>query len=565
MTNVSDQQEIDRLLQTEWREKEIPNLSAGQWIRVYQCSNSDKYAWLDISSTIIPNNYVHNVFDSHSWDTSVDRFAPSYERLLGKGSNETIFKYYRFSNSVGIEPLVIQRSFHGLKPKTIEILEEFRLFHNLYFEPTNTTFVRFDDSGDEVEVVRIHDNFVDVKRKEIRQFLTARNMSLAVYFDRKIFSHLTIGNIDERQAESARHGEEYTYRFALMEWDSLSGEDLRSYSRLLGKKIIKGLPLEKSGLWPFDEELEKEFEEFEIGIDDNDEPIYYTSNPDKLADCFGKNSDAPNFLTPVFFRREVLAKYYNQQTKYKVEDGTLWCGSKWMLRMDNNHVDYVIVFLGDLGGDLPHKEQTYWKSYNIEPDGYMSGTYFRQSICAEFTNPEDSALLFQGAYRILAKSWHKEFSWYLFKPLEEPDIHHFKTLRRPLNNEYAELNEIAVSLSKLLPEAINSDELLSIIKSAHPNSKHNSPKKKIPVLREYLVLRKYDDSKYDVDYLEKVQLLRSAVASHRTDNMPEAYKQVRDFFGLDTKSTVQVADEIFTTLTDFLNSLRAHFCPDETD
>ena len=60
-------------------------------------------------------------------------------------------------------------------------------------------------------------------------------------------------------------------------------------------------------------------------------------------------------------------------------------------------------------------------------------------------------------------------------------------------------------------------------------------------------------------------MLRAVVAAHRTDIKPEAYNQIRQFFELDTKSTIQVADDIFTTLTDFLDSLREHFCPDESD
>ena len=128
-----------------------------------------------------------------------------------------------------------------------------------------------------------------------------------------------------------------------------------------------------------------------------------------------------------------------------------------------------------------------------------------------------------------------------------------------------ELNEAAVSLSKLLSEAINDRRLLNVIKAAHPDSTRSLPKKKIPVLREYLILSQYDDTLNHVSYLEKLQLLRSASASHRTDNMPDAYRQVCEFFEMDVKNPIQVADDIFTTLTAFLDSLRAHFCPDESD
>ena len=58
-------------------------------------------------------------------------------------------------------------------------------------------------------------------------------------------------------------------------------------------------------------------------------------------------------------------------------------------------------------------------------------------------------------------------------------------------------------------------------------------------------------------------MLRSNSGIVHPRNEKEYQKAVK-FFSLDTKSTVQVADDIFTTLTAFLDSLRAHFCPDET-
>jgi hypothetical protein len=58
-------------------------------------------------------------------------------------------------------------------------------------------------------------------------------------------------------------------------------------------------------------------------------PVRHTCDPDKLANYFGKNPEAPHYLTPVFFRAEVLEKYYADPGKYSVEDGSLRCGRLW--------------------------------------------------------------------------------------------------------------------------------------------------------------------------------------------------------------------------------------------
>lgn len=566
---MTDRNEMDLLLQNEWRQKVIPNLGAKQWIRVYQSLKSEGGERLSMYSGLIPNENVQAILDSPDWDIHIGESTPSYTEMLDEETNQHILKYDRFGfNEYGIEPLVIVRAFQDLKPETIEISEEFRHFHNLYFESSDSTYVKFDDAGDPYDVVKLFDNHIEVRRKEIRQFLAVRDMSLVVYFDRSYFSHQDIAMIDENNRASDVQESSYTYRFLAAENERHSrwSDKYLSYSYLCGKKIIKGFPPEKSGIWPFHNEDEKEFEKFIIAVDENDEPINFTSNPDNLGTYFSRNKNLPHYLTPVFFRRKVLAKYYNEPNKYRVEDGHIGCGSKWILRIDNNHRDYVIVFLGDLGRDLPHTEQKHWRSYNVPPDGQMSATNFKRSFLAEFADPEDSALRFKDAYSILNRSWRKKFGWDLFKPLSSADSHHFDTLHRPLTTELSELDEIALSISKLLIEGINVDKIQQLIKSSRKNKNRSLPRG-IAALKEYLTLHKYDDDSRDyyIEYLEKVQLLRSASASHRTDNKPKSYRQATAFFSSDSRKPIQVADDIFTTLADFLDSIRTHFCLDETD
>ena len=41
--------------------------------------------------------------------------------------------YHQWGNGTGFEPIVIKRDFNGLMPDSIEIVEEFRLLFNLYY------------------------------------------------------------------------------------------------------------------------------------------------------------------------------------------------------------------------------------------------------------------------------------------------------------------------------------------------------------------------------------------------------------------------------------------------
>ena len=327
---------------------------------------------------------------------------------------------------------------------------------------------------------------------------------------------------------------------------------------MLAKKIIRGFPPEKSGLYPFEQAARKQYEEFIICVDEDDRHVYYTSDPDKLANHFGANLDAPQYVTPVFFERKVLQKYYNEPSKYVVDDGHLFCGNTWSLRMDNSHDSYVIAFLGDLGRDLPSKEQAHWKLHNVPPDGHVSDTYIKRSFLGEFTEPEDRAILFTDAYERLCDRWQKQFSWPLFLQLLPEDAHHFNTLRRPTTPELAELDEIVLSLTKLLVDSINVKDLRRNIHDFNSTDSNGNAKPGISVLAEYLSAQGYDDSANYIDYLRRVQSLRSSGAAHRKG---KKYEKAAEFFSLDSKSTVQVADGILNTLTEFLDSLRETLLP----
>jgi hypothetical protein len=118
--------------------------------------------------------------------------------------------------------------------------------------------------------------------------------------------------------------------------------------RLCGKYLIPPFSKKKSGLWGFASDKPEEYVDFIIEVNEGGDDVLHTPNPETLENSFGKNPRSPNYLTPVFFSRDVLDKYYNQPSKYAVEDGYLRCGDLWGIRIDNHHDDKVIAWLGDL-------------------------------------------------------------------------------------------------------------------------------------------------------------------------------------------------------------------------
>ena len=82
----------------------------------------------------------------------------------------------------GSEPLVICRQFSGIKENYIEISEEFRLFHNLYHDKQKNTYIKIVDAGNQETIAIVKSDAVQIRLKEIRQFLAIKEMYLSMLF-----------------------------------------------------------------------------------------------------------------------------------------------------------------------------------------------------------------------------------------------------------------------------------------------------------------------------------------------------------------------------------------------
>lgn len=168
-----------------------------------------------------------------------------------------------------------------------------------------------------------------------------------------------------------------------------------------------------------------------------------------------------------------MNKYYANPKKYSVEDGYVRCNGVWGLRLDNSCKDYVIVLLGDLGKNLHHNEQLYWRSCNIPPQkGGLSHTAFTRWIEGDLCNPDSPDLYLKMRYSQFGKLWSKKFGWYLFKPLSEKDSHYFQTLHLLTTaNNSKEFDEQILAITKIFIDSLNEKELVKGVSIMKENPK----------------------------------------------------------------------------------------------
>jgi hypothetical protein len=438
---------LDYMLQLDLRRFVEQRLGTEQWVPVYGPVP-------DASGTffcaLIPNDGVQAALDNIGWDLLTGQGTPGCTTSYEDGEEHV--SYHRLGDYGGIEPLVIVRNFHGLRPSYPEVSEEFRLFHNLFHDTRANTFLKFTDAGDAEEVIRFRDGGVQIRLKELRQFLAIKEMHLALYFEFRRHSPESLESLNPDGNQVVFRNELTRYAVGLGEL-TFGSEGERTLSRLVGKKLIPPLPKNQSGFWPYGQR--KAHAEFIVGVDAAGEPLLFSSDPDKLSNYFTDVPGAPHYLTPIFFKREVLAKYFDKPTRYEVTDGRLTCAGLWSVQIDTEFKEFVVVFLGDLGRDLPYEEQLYWKTFNVPPEGKISLTNLRRSILGQFTDPEHPELVFKAKYERFRTNWSKRFGWDLFKPLGAEDAHLFSTLRVPLQDEQGEFDEQVLALTKILVHDVN--------------------------------------------------------------------------------------------------------------
>lgn len=491
---------------------------------------------------LIKNSDVSKVLDNTDWELTVGCGFPGCDmRGFGK---KAVIKYDRFGFS-NAEPLVFIRDYIGFRDSHPEISEEFRFFHNLYYEPKRNEFVKFDESGEEACVVRFENKAVLIRLKEIRQFLAIKDMHLALFFDHFRYNNVDVSKVPESEREEFYKDDLTIYQFRIKP-DDFAISDYPTVSSIYGKKLISPYPKEKSGCWPFSESKAETFEEFIIGETPDGDAIFYTCDHKKLANYFGANPDAPHYATPVYFKREVLQKYYNAPERFVVEDSNLRCGGYWELRMDNNHEDVVIVYLGDLGRDLPAKERAYWKPFNIPPKGGISRTKFMRDFMAQPCDPEGKDLCFKLRYQQLNEEWATRHGWPLFLPLKDEDQHFFQNLRVLLNNSQSEFDSQVLALAKVLVDALNQSAIEKHI-SARP-----APQQGIAKFTTFLSESGYEEIEEGIELLKMVQGLRSSGVAHLKGSN---YKKLAAKLGLADKELRPFFSELLGKATIFMENL----------
>lgn len=531
-----DKDYVYQLSVREWIENE---LGKELMIPVFGSKKDNKWD-IYIQSCLLPIDMIDKELENDTYNAS--SLSPGITVYGSWEDDEKV--YHRWNNDKGIEPFVISRSFDGLAEDSIEIVEEFRLLFNLYYNSQKKEFIDLTD-GESVTVVKIKENgYVTVNKKYMKTFLALKNMSLLIHVDSRC------ANIESDykfpQESFSYRNEENTLFYTVNLGNCNTGTKQENYSFIYAKKAIMGCAIRDCNIWPYNEE--KNYIDFIIGMDDNGNEIKHTCNPQKLSNYLGANPDAPYYLAPVFFDASVLNKYYAKPEIYKIEDGIIRCGVLWSLYIDNHNPGYVSVYLGDLGRDLPsEQEQYYWRGFNKNIDGTLSDAKFKRDFLAMAADSDAPDFIFKRTYMRVNSLFMSKLGWQLFLDLDEQDIYNFETIRIPINNSISEMDMLVLSLVKILLDSLNEKEIVNQL-----TGKYEKLVGSISKIETWFKEKGLDDYQEHIKYLRNLQELRSSGTGHRKG---KGYQKISRILDVQKENYAETFSGLLKNAVSFLEYL----------
>jgi hypothetical protein len=497
------------------------------WLKIYESTTRSIDDSDGIYCCLVSNSHLDKYSENHDWPLH-----------LGSEGKPSVYgdNTYRTNDEEGLEPFLFYKHFSLPENSVsyIDISEEFILYFKLYekgYDKQNRVFYYIDDYGEMDEVIKVEPSLIKVRTKYLKEYVTIRDMNFVVCFDfmRLLTTVPPEWNIEHKDQTTKEASHIYNHLIR-----NVIG---KTQSWMMGKVFIKPNN-EKKTHFDYDH---SEGESFIIGYDENGELKYQSCG----------DSDSAHF-TLTYFKKEVLNKYYNDPSQYKV-DGFGVSSKYFHLKIDNNVPEYVPVFLRDLR-ILSKKEQLHWKQYNIAPTDNIgiSNTYYRTMIEGQWAEtPETADLFFKSKYKDFNIKWEKKFGWKLYKPLSGKDEYLFTSLHQITTNNIKAFCEQTLTVVKLTIDRLNEKEL---VRGLELDSN----------IRGIAKFEKFLESKGmnipDMfEFLRHLQNLRSGLIAHSFSESNKDCRNALDFFEIAGDNYIKVLENIFIKSVYTFNTLEKHF------
>ena len=208
----------------------------------------DKKYDIYLQSFLLPLNEVENDMENDTYNAHT--LMPGITVYGSWEDDEKV--YHRWGNDNGYEPLVIKREYNGVATDSIEIVEEFRLLFNLYFNSQKNEYIDV-SNGEGITVVKMNDNgYVTIHKRYLKTYLAVKEKVLMIHIDSRCVS---IDNSEKIKEDGLVYrNSENTIFYALNIGNTSTGLKRKNYSIIYAKNVVSGCSLCDSNIWPYNEE-----------------------------------------------------------------------------------------------------------------------------------------------------------------------------------------------------------------------------------------------------------------------------------------------------------------------
>lgn len=498
-----------------------------------------------------------------TWDINHSEVGP----LINEQLDGIFISYSRYSNDE-VEPIVMYLENEGRWAEEVFLAEEFVMYFKLHKEAKGKNeyvYYQVDECGDDVEVAKVTGINLEVKLEYVKEYIAVKKLNLLVFTDEVINDTRSIDELGGNKIPwTTIKDSDFIFSYALQE-SAGYGLGYKSRAVFRGKCMMRYNDKDIQHLWKL---RDSGYEDFVVGADEDGKEVFMSCEENRMPNLFTRQGDEPYSLSPVFFKRDVLSKYFQAVDKYSVQDGCL-SGPSWGIPIDNDRSDdYVVVALVDLGR-MPHREQLHWKNFNVLPprNGFYSITTFSRWFDAIPTNCSVAPdLVFKQLYIQVNNKWRTKYGWSLFKELAADDQYHFETLHlMGQENDQKEFDGLIQSITKLIIDSLNEKQLVKAIDSTKPDvlrflSERNIKESKpsniqggITKFECFLISEGLLDSNV-VKLLRNIQDLRSSTVAHRkSTKLDTKTEELFNFFGILQESDKVVLLNLLVRLNKMLN------------
>lgn len=177
---------------------------------------------------------------------------------------------------------------------------------------------------------------------------------------------------------------------------------------------------------------------------------------------------ADDFLTPVYFNKQVLIRYLYDSRFYcdfaSETYGTIG-DEDFSISFGINNNGSVLMWLGDIKNNIPQREQFYLLVENKEPEGNVQSEFYEAQINAQFTEPPLEIKTLNMVEK-LNSAFETKYSCFLYKERSiEERIDEARRYKRILMNNTDDFKRFITELNEIINESTNNTALRLLLDS----------------------------------------------------------------------------------------------------